>query len=93
MVRLIEIPAKLEADDNIVAYWIPAEPALAGHERDAALAAKIDYQFGVVQGLLDATKRGDEFVTYDKLTRQQIKALSDAVNALGESLAEVSEVL
>ena len=29
MVRLIEIPAKLEADDNIVAYWIPAEPALA----------------------------------------------------------------
>ncbi|HKY57123.1 MAG TPA: iron uptake system protein EfeO [Aeromicrobium sp.] len=67
------------------------KPVIEG--RDAALAAKIDYQFGVVQGLLDATKRGDEFVTYDKLTRQQIKALSDAVNALGESLAEVSEVL
>ena len=26
MSRLIEIPARLEADDNIVAFWIPAEP-------------------------------------------------------------------
>ena len=61
--------------------------------RDPQLAAKISDQFGAVQGLLDATKRGDEFVTYDKLTKQQIKAMSDAVNALGESMAEVSAVL
>lgn len=33
-VRLIEIPAKLEADDNIGAFWIPAEPALAGQSRE-----------------------------------------------------------
>jgi glucans biosynthesis protein len=33
-VRLIEIPARLEADDNIVAFWIPAEPALAGTSRE-----------------------------------------------------------
>ena len=67
------------------------EPVIKG--RDAKLAAKISDQFGAVQGLLDATKRGDEFVTYDKLTKQQIKAMSDAVNALGESLAEVSAVV
>ena len=67
------------------------EPVIAG--RDAKLAAKIEDQFGAVQGLLDATKKADEFVTYDKLTKQQIKALSDAVNALGESMAEVSAVL
>jgi len=67
------------------------EPVIKG--RDPKLAAKISYQFGAVQGLLDATKRGDEFVTYDKLTKQQVKAMSDAVNALGESLAEVSAVL
>lgn len=36
MVRLIEIPARLEADDNIVAFWIPAEPALAGTSREFA---------------------------------------------------------
>jgi len=67
------------------------KPVIEG--RDAKLASRIDYQFGAVQGLLDATKRNDEFVTYDKLTKQQVKAMSNAVNALGESLAEVSAVL
>jgi len=67
------------------------KPVIAG--RDAKLAEKIDYQFGAVQGLLDASKKGDEFVTYDKLTKQQIKAMSDQVNALGESMAKVSAVL
>ncbi|MDB5473688.1 MAG: glucan biosynthesis protein, partial [Devosia sp.] len=33
-VRLIEIPAQLEVDDNIGAFWIPAEPALAGQSRE-----------------------------------------------------------
>jgi len=45
MVRLIEIPARLEADDNIVAYWIPAEPALAGQERE--------YNYRLIWGDLD----------------------------------------
>ncbi len=45
MVRLIEIPAKLEADDNIVAFWIPSEPALAGEKRE--------YQYRLVWGDLD----------------------------------------
>ncbi len=67
------------------------EPVIKG--RDVKLAEKISYQFGAVQGLLDATKRNDEFVTYDKLTKQQVKDMSDAVNALGESMAEVSAVL
>jgi len=67
------------------------EPILKG--RDDALADKIADQFDAVQKLLDATREGDGFVTYDKLTKAQVKAMSDAVNALGESLAEVSEVL
>ena len=29
-VRLVEIPAELEIDDNIVLFWIPDEPAVAG---------------------------------------------------------------
>ena len=33
-VRLIEIPATLEVDDNIGAFWIPEEPALAGQSRE-----------------------------------------------------------
>ncbi|KKB07718.1 glucan biosynthesis protein [Devosia chinhatensis] len=45
MVRLIEIPARLEADDNIVAFWIPAEPAKAGEDRE--------YRYRVIWGDLD----------------------------------------
>lgn len=33
-VRLIEIPAKLEAEDNIVAFWVPSEPVKAGDARE-----------------------------------------------------------
>lgn len=36
MVRLVEIPSRLEAEDNIVAFWIPAEPVLAGQSREFA---------------------------------------------------------
>lgn len=35
-VRLVEIPSDEEANDNIVAYWVPAEPALAGQSREYA---------------------------------------------------------
>lgn len=45
MVRLIEIPATLEADDNIVAFWIPNEPALAGESRE--------YRYRLLWGNLD----------------------------------------
>lgn len=33
-VRLIEAPSKLEAEDNIVAFWVPADPIKAGDERE-----------------------------------------------------------
>lgn len=33
-VRLIEIPSRLEADDNIAAFWIPVGPIVAGDERE-----------------------------------------------------------
>ena len=33
-VRLIEIPSTLEADDNIVAFWIPTDPVKAGDARE-----------------------------------------------------------
>lgn len=35
-VRLVEIPSDEEANDNIVAYWVPAEPARAGEAREYA---------------------------------------------------------
>jgi glucans biosynthesis protein len=33
-IRLIEVPSTLEVDDNIVAFWVPADPVKAGQERE-----------------------------------------------------------
>lgn len=35
-VRLVEIPSDLEANDNIVAYWVPEGPVKAGEHREFA---------------------------------------------------------
>ncbi len=40
--------------------------------------------------LLDAQRRGDGFVTYDQLSTAEVKALSDAVNALSEPLSKLA---
>ncbi|WP_339108350.1 glucan biosynthesis protein G [Thioclava sp. GXIMD4216] len=34
MVRLVEIPSEAEANDNIVAFWVPKDGAKAGQERE-----------------------------------------------------------
>lgn len=50
-VRLIEIPAKLEAEDNIVAFWVPSEPVKAGDSRE--------YQYRLTWGNLDPHPDGE----------------------------------
>ena len=59
-------------------------------KRDAALDKQIDARFKSLQKLLDEQKRGDGFVTYDKLSKAEVKALSDAVNALSEPLSKLT---
>jgi iron uptake system component EfeO len=55
-------------------------------ELDSQIAAK----FATVRALLDAQREGDGFKTYDKLTKAEIKELSDAVNALSEPLSKLA---
>jgi len=71
MVRLIEIPAKLEADDNIVAYWIPAEPALAGDERE--------YRYRLIWGNLDP--QDDAAMAHVAETRGGVGGVSGVENS------------
>jgi len=71
MVRLIEIPATLEADDNIVAFWIPAEPALAGQSRE--------YSYRLIWGNLDA--EDNPAMAYVAETRAGVGGVSGVANA------------
>lgn len=74
--------------DGARVAWEGLRPILA--KRDAALDAQIQLRFAELQKLLDQHKKGDGFVTYDTLTKDQVKALSDAVNALSEPLSKVT---
>ncbi|MGH1561249.1 iron uptake system protein EfeO [Mumia sp. DW29H23] len=59
-------------------------------KNDPELAKQIAERFAALQTLLDEHQQGDGFVTYDQLTTEQVKALSDAVNALSEPLSRLA---
>ncbi|HTW16467.1 MAG TPA: iron uptake system protein EfeO [Nocardioides sp.] len=59
-------------------------------QKDPELAEQLDARFAELQELLDAQRSGDGFVLYDDLTPEQVKELSDAVNALSEPLSTLT---
>ena len=61
--------------------------------KDAALAESLDAEFDALQALLDEQRVGDGFRLYTELEAQQIRALSDQVNALAEPLSKLTAAL
>ncbi|MEU8540806.1 iron uptake system protein EfeO [Streptomyces sp. NPDC048717] len=62
-------------------------------KNDAKLVAELDKQFAALNTLLDkyrADKTGYDFVSYEKVTKEQRKELSDGVNALAEPLSKLA---
>ncbi|MFG2374350.1 iron uptake system protein EfeO [Streptomyces sp. NPDC048504] len=60
-------------------------------KNDAALTTELDKQFAALNTLLDKYRStSDGFVSYDKVTADQRKELSDAVNALAEPLSKLA---
>jgi iron uptake system component EfeO len=58
--------------------------------KDKALSALLTEKFASLQTLLDTHKSGDGFKFYAELNPEEIKALADAVNALGEPLSKLT---
>ena len=63
-------------------------PILA--QRDKALDGQLETRFTALQTLLDEQKVGEGFKAYDDVSKSDIKALSDAVNALAEPLSKLT---
>ncbi|QGF25280.1 PbrT family lead (Pb2+) uptake porter [Raineyella fluvialis] len=59
-------------------------------QRNPQLDQEIDERFDALQALLDTHRKGDGFVGYDTLSKDQVKRLSDAVNALSEPLSRMT---
>jgi iron uptake system component EfeO len=64
------------------------EPILG--QKDPELEEELDTRFEELQTLLDSHRAGKGFKTYDQLSQDEIKQLSDAVNALSEPLSKLT---
>jgi iron uptake system component EfeO len=62
-------------------------------ERDPALLATLDDRFAAVDAVLEKHRVGDGFKLYPELTPADIKEMSEAVDALGEPISHVAEVV
>ena len=74
--------------DGAKVAWEGVQPIV--EEKDPELADQLTTRFDELQALLDAQREGDGFVSYDELTPDEVKALSDAVNALSEPLSRLT---
>ncbi|MCK6160037.1 iron uptake system protein EfeO [Corynebacterium simulans] len=63
------------------------------NERDPQLLTDINERFEKVQTLLDKYKEGEGFVSYDKVSQEERKELSDALDVLTEKVSTVQEVV
>ncbi|GMA42284.1 iron uptake system protein EfeO [Mobilicoccus caccae] len=74
--------------DGARVAWEGLRPILK--KKDATLDSQIQLRMSELQKLLDQHKKGDGFVTYDTLSKAEVKQLSDAVNALSEPLSKLT---
>ena len=74
--------------DGARVAWEGVQPIV--EEKDPELADQLASRFEELQALLDQHRDGDGFVTYDQLTEDEVRQLSDAVNALSEPLSRLT---
>ncbi|GAB1515435.1 iron uptake system protein EfeO [Actinophytocola sp. KF-1] len=62
-------------------------------EREPALLTTLDDRFAAVDAVLEKHRKGDGFKLYTELTQADIKEMAEAVDALGEPISQVAEVV
>jgi iron uptake system component EfeO len=85
---LWDFEANLEGSEQAIRS-LP--PVIA--ERDAALASALDEQFEAAETALEQYRQGDGYRPYTDLTKDQTRALSDALNALAAQVSRVPAVI
>ena len=59
-------------------------------DRNSPLVSTLDTKFAAVETLLQQHRKGDGWKLHTDLTQAELKALSDAINALGEPVSQVA---
>lgn len=84
---------KANVEGAEVAYGTVRDLLKAKNADGAALVKKLDTEFAGIDKLLAQYRKGDGYVSYTELTTDQVKELSDEVNAVSEPLSQVTAVL
>ena len=84
---LYDFKANIEGAQKIYELF---KPTL--EKKDKKLSSNIQKNFDKVNKLLDKYKDGDGYKSYNDVTKKDRKALSDAVNSLGEPLSKMAVV-
>ncbi|EIJ78253.1 lipoprotein precursor [Bacillus methanolicus PB1] len=85
---LYDFVANVEGAEKIYELLSPALK-----EKDKELAKEIEQRFDALYGLLEKYKNGEGYVSYTKLSKDQVKELSQSINELAEPLSQLGIVL
>jgi iron uptake system component EfeO len=85
---LWDFKANVEGSQGAVAALRPVID-----EKDPTLGPVLDEQFAAVDKLLENYREGDGFRSYTNLTEDDVKKLTDAVDALSEPVSQVAGVV
>lgn len=83
---------------DFAANWEGSKGAIAAlrpvlEERDAALVASYDKRAAALDALVQKHTKGDGYQLYTELTPVEVRALSDALDAVAEDVSKVSGVV
>ncbi|TKK78684.1 peptidase M75 family protein [Herbidospora galbida] len=62
-------------------------------ERDAALVATLDEKFAAAEAELGAHQKGDGWRLHNELSKDELKRLSDVINALAEPISKIAPLV
>jgi iron uptake system component EfeO len=62
-------------------------------ERSPDLVKTLDEKFAAAEAALGAHQKGDGWKLHNELSKTELKALSDAINALGEPISKIAPVI
>lgn len=85
---LVDLAANINGSKTV---YLAIIPALNEHNPD--LATKLDKQFQDMESMLLTYQKSGEFVTYDQLTTEQIREISDKLSQLSELMTQTAAIL
>jgi len=85
---LWDFKANVEGSQGAVAALRPVID-----EKDPTLGPLLDEQFAAVDALLEEYRAGDGYKLYTELTEDDVRRMSEAIDALGEPVSQVAGVV